>query len=68
MAGTARAVCLTSVDCEGALVNLQVSTFVSSHSPEFWTNPEEFNPYRFDDEELVKRYENLQTVILSHLI
>ncbi|XP_078374662.1 cholesterol 24-hydroxylase-like [Oculina patagonica] len=34
---------------------IMVSTFVSSHSPEYWTNPEEFNPYRFDDEELVKR-------------
>ena len=45
-------------DCEGAFINLQVSTFVSSHSPELWTSPEEFNPYRFDDEELVKRYES----------
>lgn len=32
---------------------IMVSTFVSSHSPELWTNPEEFDPYRFDDE--VKR-------------
>lgn len=47
---------LNFVHSERALVNLQVSTFVSSHSPELWTNPEEFNPYRFDDEELVKRY------------
>ncbi|KAL9970605.1 hypothetical protein ACROYT_G023010 [Oculina patagonica] len=31
------------------------STYVSSHFPDYWTNPEEFNPYRFDDEELVKR-------------
>jgi len=31
------------------------STYVSSHFPEYWTNPEEFDPYRFDDEELVKR-------------
>ena len=35
---------------------LQTSTYVSSHFPEYWTNPEEFDPYRFDDEELVKRY------------
>lgn len=38
-----------------ANTNLMVSSFVCSHSPQFWTNPEEFNPYRFDDEELVRR-------------
>ncbi|XP_020609150.1 cholesterol 24-hydroxylase-like [Orbicella faveolata] len=38
-----------------ANTNLMVSSFVNSHSPEFWTNPEEFNPYRFDNEELVRR-------------
>jgi len=43
--------------CEGTIVYLQVSTFVSSHSPEFWTKPEEFNPNRFEDEELLKRCE-----------
>ena len=55
---TARAVYLTAVDCEGTLVNLQLSSYISSHSPEFWTNPEEFNPYRLEDEELLKRYES----------
>ena len=44
---------------KGTLVNLQVSTYVSSHSPEFWTKPEEFNPNRLDDEELLKRYEGI---------
>jgi len=34
---------------------IMVSSFVSSHSPEFWTKPEEFNPYRLEDEELLKR-------------
>jgi len=34
---------------------IMVSTFVSSHSPEYWTNPEEFNPYRLEDEEHLKR-------------
>ncbi|KAL9970601.1 hypothetical protein ACROYT_G023006 [Oculina patagonica] len=34
---------------------IMLSTYVSSHFPEYWTNPEEVNPYRFDDEELVKR-------------
>jgi len=38
-----------------ANTNLMMSSFVCSHSPEFWTNPEEFDPYRFDNEELVKR-------------
>ena len=46
---------------EGASVDLQMSSFVCSHSPEFWTNPEEFDPYRFDNEELVKRYMCLST-------
>jgi len=36
-------------------VAILTSTYVSSHFPEYWTNPEEFDPYRFDDEELVKR-------------
>ena len=38
------------------LINSQMSTFASSQSPKYWTNPEEFNPYRFDDEEVLKRY------------
>ena len=54
-----------TLDCEGAFVNLQVSTFVSSHSPEIWTNPEEFNPYRFDDEEVAKRYERTNDLFRS---
>ena len=33
-----------------------MSTFASSRSPKYWTKPEEFNPYRFDDEEQLKRY------------
>ena len=60
-----------TLNCEDSLVNLQVSTFVSSHSPAFWTNPEEFNPYRFDDEETVKRYEstndNSSYLLYDHL-
>ena len=38
------------------LFALQVSSYVSSHLPEYWKDPEEFNPYRFDDEELLKRW------------
>jgi len=34
---------------------IMASTYVSSHLPEYWDNPEDFNPYRFDDEELIKR-------------
>ena len=45
--------------------SLQTSTYVSSHFPEYWNNPEEFNPYRFDDEELVKRYFSRNTLFSS---
>ncbi|XP_022793241.1 cholesterol 24-hydroxylase-like isoform X2 [Stylophora pistillata] len=31
------------------------STYVVSHFPEYWKNPEEFNPYRFDDDEVLRR-------------
>ncbi|XP_022793261.1 cholesterol 24-hydroxylase-like [Stylophora pistillata] len=32
-----------------------LSTFASSRSTKYWSKPEEFNPYRFDDEEELKR-------------
>ncbi|XP_058947427.2 cholesterol 24-hydroxylase [Pocillopora verrucosa] len=37
-----------------ANVPIMLSTFASSRSPKYWTKPEEFNPYRFDDEEQLK--------------
>ena len=54
--------------CKSNLFNLQVSSFVSSHSPEYWTNPEEFNPYRLDDEEHLKRYERTKRQIIIQVI
>lgn len=38
-----------------ANVPIMLSTFASSRSPKYWSKPEEFNPYRFDDEEELKR-------------
>ncbi|KAM7429821.1 hypothetical protein ABFA07_019388 [Porites harrisoni] len=38
-----------------ANVSVMTSTYVSSHFPEYWNKPEEYNPYRFEDEELLKR-------------
>nr|XP_058947418.1 cholesterol 24-hydroxylase-like isoform X1 [Pocillopora verrucosa] len=36
-------------------VAIITSTYVASHFPEYWKNPEEFNPYRFDDGEVLRR-------------
>ncbi|XP_068697552.1 cholesterol 24-hydroxylase-like [Montipora foliosa] len=36
-------------------VAVWLNTYVSSHLPDYWEKPDEFNPYRFDDEELLKR-------------
>lgn len=36
-------------------VPVWLNTYVSSHLPDYWEKPDEFNPYRFDDEELLKR-------------
>ena len=41
------------------LFSSQASTYVSSRFPEYWDNPEDFNPYRFDDEELIKRFKDM---------
>ena len=43
--------------------SLQLNTYVSSHLPDYWEKPDEFNPYRFDDEELLKRYSELRPVL-----
>ena len=44
---------------------LQTSTYVSSHFPEYWNKPEEYNPYRFEDEELLKRCVQTADILLQ---
>lgn len=45
---------------------LQTSTYVSSHFPEYWNKPEEYNPYRFEDEELLKRCVQTTDILLQN--
>ena len=45
---------------------LQTSTYVSSHFPEYWNKPEEYNPYRFEDEELLKRCVQTADILLQN--
>lgn len=44
----------------------QTSTYVSSHFPEYWNKPEKYNPYRFEDEELLKRCVQTADILLQN--
>lgn len=39
---------------------------MSSHFPEYWNKPEEYNPYRFEDEELLKRCVQTADILLQN--
>ena len=38
---------------------------MASHFPEYWKNPEEFNPYRFDDGEVLRRYSDKTKIYIN---
>ena len=39
---------------------------MASHFPEYWKNPEEFNPYRFDDDEVLRRYSDKTKIYMNY--
>ena len=39
---------------------------MGSHFPEYWKNPEEFNPYRFDDGEVLRRYSDKTKIYMNY--